>query len=99
MGNETGWLHLIPDRGVLIGQREKLGLTQDEVAAKAGIQLKQYQMYESHDGREFSNTSMRIVVAVLTALELDPTAFANGDYHTEPILEDDPLYKALKEIE
>jgi len=88
-----GWLTFIPERGVLIGQREKLGLSQEEVAQKAGIKLEQYQKYESLDGREFSSSSMRIVNAVLTALELDPTTFANGDYSFEPLPEDDPLRK------
>jgi len=87
-------LHVVvPDRGILIGQREKLGLTQEEVAKKAGVTLKQYQMYESHDGREFSQSSMRIVNAVLTVLELDPTAFARGDYSLRPLPEEDPLSK------
>ena len=89
----SDWLVMVPDRGVLIGQREKLGLTQEEVAEKAGVTLKQYQMYESHDGREFSSTSMRIVNAVLTVLELDPTAFANGEYSMRPLSEDDPINK------
>ena len=86
-----GWERYIPDRGMLIGQREKLGLTQEEVAAKAGIKLEQYQKYESHDGRDFSSSSFRIVNAVLTALELDTTAFANGEYAFEPLPADDPL--------
>ena len=89
---------MVPDRGVLIGQREKLGLTQEEVAKKAGITLKQYQMYESHDGREFSQTSMRIVNAVLTVLELDPTAFAKGEYSMQPLPEDDPINKMFKNL-
>jgi len=93
-----GWEVIVPDRGILIGQREKLGLTQEEVAKKAGIKLEQYQKYESHGGREFSSSSMRIVNAVLTALELDPTAFANGEYSFEPLPEDDPLYKLQGKI-
>ena len=92
----SDWLTIVPDRGILIGQREKMGLTQEEVAKKAGVTLKQYQMYESHDGREFSSTSMRIVNAVLTALELDPTAFANGEYSLVPVPDDDPINKLLK---
>ena len=87
------WQVYVPERGILIGQREKLCLTQEEVAKKAGIKLEQYQMYESHDGREFSSSSMRIVNAVLTALELDPTAFAKGEYSMRPLSEDDPLHK------
>jgi transcriptional regulator with XRE-family HTH domain len=93
-----GWFSVVPDRGMLIRQREKLGLTQEEVAERAGITLKQYQMYESHDGRNFSSTSMRIVNAVLTVLELDPTAYANGEYALRPIEADDPLNKILSQI-
>jgi len=93
-----GWQVFVPERGILIGQREKLGLTQEEVAKKAGIKLEQYQMYESHDGREFSSTSFCIASAVLTALELDPTAFAKGDYAFEELPVDDPLYKLQGKI-
>lgn len=91
-----GLMAVVPERGMLIGAREKLGLSQEEVAAKAGIKLSQYQKYESHDGH-FSSSSMRIVNAVLTALELDPTAFVNGEYAFEPLSADDPvnrLYEA-----
>ena len=70
----------IPQHGILIGRREELGLTQEEVAKRAGISLKQYQNYESDEGREFSDSSWRIVNAVLSVLELDPTDFANGEY-------------------
>ena len=70
----------IPENWILIGKRKGLGLTQEEVAEKAGVTLKQYQSYESCAGREFSSSSMRIVGQVLAALELDPTDFANGEY-------------------
>jgi len=99
MDHATGWLRLVPERGVLIRQREKLGLTQEDVATKAGIKLSQYQMYESHDGREFSSSSMRIVVAVLTALDLDPTAFAKGDYSVISLSEDDLQHQFLKDFD
>jgi len=92
------FLRVVTDAGMLIRQREKLGMTQEQVAAKAGIRPEQYRMYESSENR-FSSTSMRIVNAVLTALELDPTAFANGDYVFEPISEDDPHYELLSKIE
>ncbi|MCL2517308.1 MAG: helix-turn-helix domain-containing protein [Oscillospiraceae bacterium] len=87
------WQVFLQDRGILIAQRKKLGLTQEEVAKKADIKLEQYIMYESHEGREFSSSSMRIVNAVLTALELDPTAFAKGEYSLSPLPEDDPMNK------
>lgn len=78
-----GYEHYIPDHGILIGRREELGLTQEEVAEKAGVTLKQYQSYESCDGREFRTSSWGIVNAVLTALQLDPTDFTNGEYSWE----------------
>jgi len=95
----TGWEIYVPERGLLIRQRENLGLTQEDVAKKAGIKLAQYQNYESHKGH-FSNSSLRIVHAVLKALELDTTAFDNGEYVLRPITEDDPLYsESLKKYE
>jgi len=90
----SGLLKMVPERGLLIGQREKLGLTQEEVAKKAGIKLEQYQRFEGHD-RNLSSSSFRIVHAVLSALELDITAFNSGKYSVEEIPEDDPLYKAV----
>ncbi len=89
-----GWMLMMPDTGILIGQREKLGLTQEEVAAKAGIKPEQYQRFESHESA-FSNTSLRIANAVLTVLELDPSDFAKGKYTLEPIDENDPHFKVL----
>jgi len=83
---------------MLISQREKLGLSQEEVAKKAGVKLEQYQKYESCEGREFSSSSMRIVNAVLTALELDPTAFAKGEYAFEPVPEDDPINQIISKL-
>ena len=88
---------MVPDRGMLIGQREKLGFSQEDVAKKAGIKPEQYKKYESHDGC-FSSSSMQIVNAVLKALELDPTAYANGEYALRPLSDDDPLYKILSKI-
>lgn len=85
-----GWMLMVPENGILKGQREKLGLTQEDVAKKAGIKLEQYQRYEEI-GVNISSSSMRIVNAVLTALELDPTSFANGEYYLEPLPENDPL--------
>jgi len=85
---------MVPERGVLIRQREKLGLTQEDVAAKAGLTLKQYQQFESHD-RKLSSSSFRIVYAVISALELDLTTFKRGGYGLAPVPEDDPLYQII----
>lgn len=95
--NYNGFLRLVPENWMLIKQREKLGLSQEETAKKAGITLKQYQKFESGD-RNISSSTFRIVNAVLTALELDITAFDNGDYTLEPLSDDDPLKKIFDKI-
>ena len=91
-------LRMVPDRGILIGQREKLGMTQEEVAEKAGITLKQYQRYENQESG-LSSSSFRIVHAVLSALDLDTSTFNKGGYSLEAVPEDDPIYKFMEEYD
>ena len=86
-----GWLRMVPENWMLITQRKKLGLSQEDVANKAGIKLEQYQRFERGD-REISSSTFQIVHAVLGALELDISAFRNGEYALEDLPEDDPLY-------
>ena len=86
-------LRVVPENGLLIKQREKLGLSQEEVAKRAGITLKQYQRYEEVGVCISSATSTRIADAVFAVLEIDTTAFMKGDYVFEPLPEDDPLNK------
>jgi len=93
-----GFLRVVPENGMLIGQREKLGLTQEEVAQRAGIKLEQYQRYEQC-GVNISSSSCRIVHAVLKALELDTTTFDKGGYVFKPLPEDDPLYEILGKLD
>ena len=89
----------VPENWILIKQREKLGLSQEEVAERAGIKLEQYQRFESMEHQSsFPVSSMRIVNAVLTVLELDPTAFVKGEYSFETLSENDPLNKILEQI-
>ena len=94
----SGLLRMVPDRGILIGQREKLGMSQEEVAEKAGVTLKQYQRYENQESG-LSSSSFRIVHAVLSALGLDTTAFNKGEYSLEELPADDPIYKFMKEYD
>ena len=68
-----------PENWILKIAREKTGLTQQQIADKARIQLRQYQRFESGE-RNLSSSSFGIASRVLTALELDPTKFHNGDY-------------------
>ena len=62
------------DHHILKTRREQLGLTQQQVADKAKIQLRQYQRLESGE-RSISSASMRIGLAVCAVLKLDPFAF------------------------
>lgn len=92
-----GLQRFVPENWMLIDQREKLGLSQDEVAERAGIKLEQYQRYEQN-GVNISSSSLRIVYAVLTALELDTSAFGKGEYAFEDLPADDPLHDVLKKL-
>lgn len=61
-------------RQMLVERREQLGLTQQEVADKAGIQLRQYQRFESGE-RALRSSTLRIALAVCDALMLDAHRF------------------------
>ncbi len=61
----------LTDGQVLRHRREELGLTQQQVADKAGIQLRQYQRFESNE-RGLSGASMRIGLSVCSVLKLNP---------------------------
>ncbi len=60
-------------------RRMALGLTQDQVATEAGIELRAYQRYE-YGEHMISGASMKIGLRICAALELDPfeTVFENG---------------------
>jgi transcriptional regulator with XRE-family HTH domain len=64
---------------ILLAVRKKLGLTQQQVADKARITIRHYQMFESGE-RKLSTSSFLTAGKVLEALELDLTAFARGQY-------------------
>jgi len=64
---------------ILLTARKKLGLTQQQVADKARITIRHYQMFESGE-RKLSTSSFNTAGKVLVALELDLTAFACGEY-------------------
>ena len=61
---------------ILLQRRKELKLTQQKVADKAGIQLRQYQRLESGE-RNISSSSGRIMLSVCDALKLDPYLFLN----------------------
>lgn len=69
--DDSEYMALLTEEGILKTRREQLGLTQQQVADIAGIQLSQYQRFESGE-KYISGTSMRIGLAVCAALMLDP---------------------------
>ena len=64
---------------ILRERRASLGLTQDQVATEAGIEMRVYQRYE-HGKVRLSSATMKIGVRICAALELDPfeAVFENG---------------------
>ena len=67
------------EKDILIDARKKLGLTQQQVADKADVAMRHYQMFEGGK-RKLSSSSFHTASKVLAALELDVTAFARGHY-------------------
>ena len=65
--------------GTLREKRLALEMTQQEVADKAKISLSSYQKFELGD-RNIRTASFELVCRVLKALEMDPTAFYEGEY-------------------
>lgn len=58
----------------LLLRRQEFGMTQQEVADAAHIQLRQYQRLESGE-RSMASASMRIGLSICRVLELDPYRF------------------------
>jgi len=59
---------------ILREARQRLGLTQQQVADKARIQIRQYQKFEGGE-RKLSTSSFYIARKVLEVLQLDVTTF------------------------
>lgn len=71
------WEFVEMAHSVLRKQREKLGLTQQQVADRAKIQLRQYQRLETGE-RSIYGASFRIAISVCKALQLDPQRFIDS---------------------
>ena len=69
----------VEEKWILRDYREKLSMTQQEVADKAKIQLRQYQRFEAGE-RNLSSSSFSIACRVIEALGLDLTKYHRGDY-------------------
>ena len=69
----------VEEKSILKDYRHQLGLTQQQVANKARIQLRQYQKFEMGE-RNLSSSSFDIACRVIEALGLDPTTYHHGGY-------------------
>ncbi len=67
------------EKDILIEARKKLGLTQQQVADKAQVAMRHYQMFEGGK-RKLTSASFWTASRILRALELDVTTFACGGY-------------------
>ena len=70
---------------VLKKRRKQLGMTLQDVADKAGIDIKQYQRFEAGD-RELASASFMTTVQVIKALDLDPVKYAAGEYEIKELI-------------
>jgi transcriptional regulator with XRE-family HTH domain len=71
------------EKDVLIEARKRLGLTQQQVADKAQVAMRHYQMFEGGK-RKLSSSSFWTAAKILQALGLDVTTFARGGYTMAP---------------
>lgn len=67
-------------RSILREKRVIAGLTQQKVADKAKIALRQYQKFETGE-RSIRNASFDVACRVIEALRMDISAFFHGDYY------------------
>jgi transcriptional regulator with XRE-family HTH domain len=56
---------------ILRERRMALGMTQDQAATEAGIEMRAYQRYE-YGRSQLSGASMKVGLRICAALELDP---------------------------
>ena len=70
---------VLSEATILKNARDKLGMTQQQVANEARVQLRQYQRFESNE-RNLSSSSFYIACRILDALQLDIASYAHGKY-------------------
>ena len=78
-----GFQTMIPTAAaVLLKKRRMLRLTQQEVADRANITLRQYQRLESGE-RNILTSSFGLACRIIEALDMDVSKFYHGDYYLE----------------
>ena len=80
-----GFQTIIPTAAaVLSKKRQMLRLTQQEIADRAKITLRQYQRLESGE-RSILTCSFGLACRVIEALDMDVSKFYHGDYYLEEL--------------
>lgn len=87
------WVYGQQSHHILLQRRKELKMTQQQVADKAGVQLRQYQRLESGE-RDITGSSGRIMLSICNALKLDPFLFEGKGNETP-----EPKYVILPPIE
>lgn len=82
----------VEDKWILKDARQKLGLTQQQVATKARLQLRQYQRFENGE-RELSSSSFNIACRVIEALGMNIAGYYHGEYVMGDMVELSPAVK------
>ena len=78
-----GFQTIIPTAAAVLSEkRQILRLTQQEVANRAKITLRQYQRLESGE-RNILTSSFGLACRVIEALDMDVSKFYHGDYYLE----------------
>lgn len=73
-------VHAQPENGSILRERRViLGLTQQQVADKAGIKIQHYQGFEGEQ-RNLKTASFKVACSVLEALDLDIAKYYHGGY-------------------
>ena len=80
-----GFQTIIPTAAAVLSEkRQILRLTQQEVADRAKITLRQYQRLESGE-RNILTSSFSLACRVIEALNMDVSKFYHGDYYLEEV--------------
>lgn len=81
----NGFQTIIPTAAAVLSEkRQILRLTQQEVADRAKITLRQYQRLESGE-RNILTSSFGLACRVIEALDMDASKFYHGDYYLEEL--------------
>ena len=80
-----GFQTIIPTAAAVLSEkRQMLRLTQQEIADRAKITLRQYQRLESGE-RSNLTCSFGLACRVVEALDMDVSKFYHGDYYLEEL--------------